>query len=535
MNYDPYWDTIEEAPPQVQMYDPAKGQKSPVDPFDLEIQKRTQQLETLLDMRDQAKAEAEKAMTYTGRNPIEQAIVGLAPMALGALLGGKQGLGAGGIGTVAGLKAYDSYADEEAKRQQLIAAQFYKDAQANVSASQKALDALRGDQIKLDFQQQADMELADKNIAGRLEVAGMRDGNSKNQPIRPELLPGLEATYGALPEGITPEELKIQDAALRQKSNMESADARREQADQSAKRNEANVLKNKKSLEDLQVTGFDWIKMPQKEDKKTVQRLQNAHLATESAYKDLEEIVKKNNGFIITGGKTEADQVQYAKQQSAIARLTLAMKELYGLGANFTETEQAIVSKLIGTPQAAEQDSSIIKSWLTNEMLGRSPLQGLRNARTKTTNAYGGGLFTAGVVPKNGDLRQFGDEALALLEREGVQVDRNTGKATYRKPVEEYLQQWDSLSSKKASAPVAAVTSNAKSESQPKQGQGRPDEVVNKAYDITSAFLKGNPNPTKADIRNTLAPQLDAIGIPREEQKQIFSIAQETRDGSNSK
>jgi hypothetical protein len=140
-------------------YDPALGQSSPVDPFSIEIDKRAKELQDLLDMRDMAKAEAEKAMAYTGRNPIEQAIVGLAPMALGALLGGKQGLGAGGIGAVAGLKAYDSYADEEAKRQQLIASQFYKDAQANVTASQKAMDALRGTQVTIDAKNQDALEM----------------------------------------------------------------------------------------------------------------------------------------------------------------------------------------------------------------------------------------------------------------------------------------------------------------------------------------------------------------------------------------
>lgn len=531
---DPYWDTIDDGSQVIGSYDITKGERSPIDAFQLEVDRKAQELQDLLDLRDQAKLEAEKAMSYSGRNPIEQAIVGLAPMALGAILGGKQGLGAGGIGAVAGLKAYDSYADEEAKRQQLIASQFYKDAQANVTASQKAMDALRGKQTEMSVDHQNDLEIANLNNAAKMQIKGM-DSSNKNQPIRPEVLAGLEPIYGKLPEGITPEELKIQDAAMRQKTNTESADARREQADQSAKRNEANVLKNKKSLEDLQVTGFDWIKMPQKEDKQTVQRLQQAHLATESAFKDLQDIVKKNDGFIVTGGKTKREQDQYAIQQSAIARLTLAMKELYGLGANFTETEQTIVSKLIGTPEAADQDSSIIKGWLTNEMLNRSALEGLNNARAKTTQAYGGGLFNAGAVPKNTDLRQYGEGALALLEREKVQIDRRTGKATYRKPVEEYLQQWDSLSSRKASAPVEQVTSNAKSQAQPKQGQNRSDEVVNKAYDITGSFLKGNPNPTKADIINTLAPQLDALGIPREEQKQIFSIAQETRDGSNSK
>lgn len=328
MNYDPYWDTIEEAPPQVQMYDPAKGQKSPVDPFDLEIQKRTQQLETLLDMRDQAKAEAEKAMTYTGRNPIEQAIVGLAPMALGALLGGKQGLGAGGIGTVAGLKAYDSYADEEAKRQQLIAAQFYKDAQANVSASQKALDALRGDQMKLDFQKQADLELADKNIAGRLEVASMRPGNPLDDPASPEVL--------ALAQGVFPEGIPEGVYTNRQLGQMT------ELAKTKQMRESNELAKEKKDRRDIaetysqNVDGVRWKVLPgSPAQRKAVEEQVVAFADIDAAYTKLRELFKSVGGQPITKEQGEA------ARQLTNAILS-KIKNVKGYGAAFSEFEIAL-------------------------------------------------------------------------------------------------------------------------------------------------------------------------------------------------
>ena len=358
MNQDPYWSTIEGGAPAVEMYDPALGQSSPVDPFDMEIQKRTQQLQDLLDMRDQAKAEAEKAMAYTGRNPIEQAIVGLAPMALGALLGGKQGLGAGGIGSVAGLKAYDSYADEEAKRQQLIASQFYKDAQANVTASQKAMDALRGAQVTIDAKNQDALEMESLRQGNRLEAIDRKgqyvSGGGLDQPVDEETRLAAEAALGPLPPDITARELGVRTNILSAQGVTEDREYRRQER---ANDKAAEVEKS-------HIPGLRWKHLPK--DAATfndTRKKYEAWMKMNDSYRELEAIYARNNGQPIYGD--DLDKVGQLTKS-----LMTDVKDLREFGAAFTTLEAELARYSSGLSGGTPEE--IIKSMGQDLLFGTS-------------------------------------------------------------------------------------------------------------------------------------------------------------------
>lgn len=410
MNYDPYWDTIEEAPPQVQMYDPAKGQKSPVDPFDLEIQKRTQQLETLLDMRDQAKAEAEKAMTYTGRNPIEQAIVGLAPMALGALLGGKQGLGAGGIGTVAGLKAYDSYADEEAKRQQLIAAQFYKDAQANVSASQKALDALRGDQIKLDFQKQSDLEMESVRQGNRLEAIDRKgqygSGGGLDRPVDPTVIAEIERQTGMkFPQDVSGRDVGLLvDAGNKGKERVEAKNKVKYKAE--------DEIYN---LEAIRTNGLTYFKPPLEPKKDMAAAV--AHTRILRNYDELKELYDRRRSR--TQPLSDTDERKEASRAYALAAdILLATKSIENLGAAFTELEAKLAKLKSGS---GELDAEGVFKTISRDMLfGTSAANRAEYGREMAIENMANEFSKRGAVLNGVDYNKISPRIKEELQQRGV-------------------------------------------------------------------------------------------------------------------
>ncbi len=340
-------------------YDPALGQSSPVDPFSIEIDKRAQELQDLLDMRDQAKAEAEKAMSYTGRNPIEQAIVGLAPMALGAILGGKQGFGAGGIGAVAGLRAYDSYADEEAKRQQLIASQFYKDAQANVTASQKAMDALRGTQITIDAKNQDALEMESLRQGNRLEAIDRKgqygSGGGLDQPVNEETRLAAEAALGPLPPDITARELQT-------RSNLTSTDLRREDLQY---RRQERADKEALSYEKYNIPGARWKNLPadgaaHKDAKKMVA----TWIKMDGSYDELKSIYDRVGNQPISGE-------DLTRAQQLTNGLLLDAKELRQLGAALTVLEAKLAKYSSGLSGGDPEE--VLKTMAQDLIFGTTP------------------------------------------------------------------------------------------------------------------------------------------------------------------
>lgn len=352
---DPYWDTIDDGSQVIGSYDITKGERSPIDAFQLEVDRKAKELQDLLDLRDMAKAEAEKAMSYTGRNPIEQAIVGLAPMALGAILGGKQGLGAGGIGAVAGLKAYDSYADEEAKRQQLIASQFYKDAQANVTASQKAMDALRGKQTEMSVDHQNDLEIAMLNNEAKKQIKAMGgDGSGLDQPVEQAVIDQIEQQTGMkFPVGVSKRGADL----------IIAAGEKGKDRDERLKKIQYSAEDEIYDLEAIRTNGLTYFKPPLDPKKDMMAAI--AHTRILSSYDKLKALYDKRAER--TQPLTDTEELKEATAAYNLAAdILLATKDIEGLGAAFTDLEKRLASLKSGSGDLSPEE---VFSTISKDML----------------------------------------------------------------------------------------------------------------------------------------------------------------------
>jgi len=447
---DPYWDTIDDGSQVIGSYDITKGERSPIDAFQIEVDRKAKELQDLLDLRDMAKAEAEKAMSYTGRNPIEQAIVGLAPMALGAILGGKQGLGAGGIGAVAGLKAYDSYADEEAKRQQLIASQFYKDAQANVTASQKAMDALRGKQTEMSVDHQNDLEIAMFNNEAKKQIAGMKDGNPLDEPASPAVIALAQAVFPeGVPPGVTNREL-TQVAGLKRTEQLALNNKLKQDEDRK---------EQIESLEDRRIGGLRLSKLPlNNKQHAELQDRQGKYSTLLLEYQQLRDIYKAAGGQPLSGALLEGAKTKTAS-------LMLKLKELNELGAAFTELEAMLAKYSGGLSGLSEEEAytQMGRDVLFNsnpELRAKFGQEALEQDAAVWFAGRGAGIEWI-------NYSKLKPEAQERIQQQGIQWDPETGKLAFDDVIDRRIAQL-------RSGGTSAMTSNREGMGQTQQQQKKP-------------------------------------------------------------
>jgi len=432
--------------------------------------KQEEELIRLKAERDAAeKAYQETLSSGGGRNIWEQLLVGLAPMALGAALGGETGIGSGAIGSRAGIRSYEEDADRRAKEEAFIAKSIFGTADKGY---QNALDAQLGlqndlaksqvgfrEDVMLENQKQANRE----TLKSKYGAGGKPDKDTQiaNPLLANSAVEAAKELGKEIPDplNITNEQAKFLMTQLKEKRAGERSDssieAQAKRADALSER--VKLSKNDKALdiESKTLPGISWlVAKPSDKTWQETTAASAAHDRLKANYALLVSNLRQDNRGRAYFGNDSIDQ------NGLIATIIDDIKTLRGYGANFTKYEIDLAERSGGATQ------DFFQALFEDKALGRNPSIMAEKASDRMTEAYVLTSINKNAVPNTVNYNRLSEPVRNALRAKGINWD-DQGRVQVRDAVRDYADILRDAEPKRSGVAPTATNAPSSNKQQP--------------------------------------------------------------------